>query len=265
MPYTLTVNFNTPTTGIASTGYRAKYWPVSNPTNISTVIISSSPFQVAGLTECCYAGTIETICGSGQYSTPQNFSANFDYYYYTATKFDCGNSCAQVGASGSIVARSSTFLSPGNALYFKSGSFTYQLVNLMPNDPVTYDVDLDGTTSGANCNAVCGTAGTGNITIQNQTQGIISFGDFTPAWFTIDTGSVSPLTGGASATGTHGGYTGNMSITLSSVSQTGCLVIRVNGTVVGDSAVTAAGIYQFNGLSILNTDVVIIQFVVTCP
>ena len=72
----LTINF-TPASPTPSEGYRVKYWPTSNISNITTVTPNptSSPVVITGLTESSYAGTIESSCGSGQYSSTQSFSA----------------------------------------------------------------------------------------------------------------------------------------------------------------------------------------------
>lgn len=72
----LTINF-TQASPVPSDGYRVKYWPTSNISNITTVTPNptSSPVVITGLTESSYAGTIESSCGSGQYSSTQSFSA----------------------------------------------------------------------------------------------------------------------------------------------------------------------------------------------
>lgn len=73
--YTLTINFSLVTPTPAS-GYRIKYWPTANPTAITTVTASTSPFTITGLTELSYAGTIEASCGSNQYGPAQSFSGS---------------------------------------------------------------------------------------------------------------------------------------------------------------------------------------------
>ena len=73
--YTLTINFSlvTPT---PPAGYRIKYWPTANPSNITTVTASTSPYVITGLSELSYTGTIEASCGAGQYGTAQSFSGS---------------------------------------------------------------------------------------------------------------------------------------------------------------------------------------------
>jgi hypothetical protein len=81
MAYTLTLNFTPPTPNTNS--YRVKYWPQSDPTNITTSTTTGSPFVAYNLTECSYSGTIETICGGTTYSTAQPFSINICTLSYT--------------------------------------------------------------------------------------------------------------------------------------------------------------------------------------
>jgi hypothetical protein len=73
------------------------------------------------------------------------------YYYYSARRFDCGSGCAQV--SPDVVARSSTALSTLDGVYYKVGSFTYQLQTGVSGP--AFDVSLDGAPSNANCTTAC--------------------------------------------------------------------------------------------------------------
>ena len=262
----LNISF-TPVSPAPTNGYRVKYWNVNTPGNIITVTPNptSSPVTIIGVDAASYAGTIESACGGGNFSAPQNFTATFTptYYYYSLNEYACSN-CTLGGATK--VGRSTTVLSTSSGTHYKVGSYSYVVTNQITPAPASFDVDLDTSTqTGANCSIACGSVSNGTVTIQNQTQGSISFSDFSPAWFTIDSGSVSPLTSGSIATGTNGGYIGNMSITVSSVSQNGCLVLRKNGIVIDSNAVSSTGMYQFNSLNIANTDSVSIQFVASCP
>lgn len=262
----LTISF-TAATPTPANGYRVKYWNIDNLANITTVSPNptSSPVIIS-VPAGNYAGTIESACGGGQFSSIQNFTANYPFYYYAVSKFDCGNSCLQVGTTGFFVARSSVALSTSNGYYYKSGTFTYQVVNAITPAPATFDVDLDGTTSGANCNIVCGGAQTGSsITITNSSNTSISITDFNPAWFTINQGNLQPLTSGNSASGTHSGYVGNWGITVSGVSS-GCLILYKNEGVFLDSiALSGAGIYTFLNVNLLSTDEVTLMYANNCP
>ena len=73
------------------------------------------------------------------------------YYYYAARKFDCGSGCAQV--TPDVVARSSTPLSTLDGVYYKVGSFTYQLQTEVFVS--VFDVSLDGAPFNANCTTAC--------------------------------------------------------------------------------------------------------------
>lgn len=84
MPYTLTINFTLATPDSGS--YRVRYWPTSNPNNITTITVVGSPVVLTDLTECSYAGTLESDCGGNTYSEAQQFTVENcppPYYYYT--------------------------------------------------------------------------------------------------------------------------------------------------------------------------------------
>lgn len=260
MPYTLSVTFTLANPNPGS--YRVKYWPVSNPTNITTVLVSSSPFVVYNLPEDAYAGTIEASCGNNTYSTAQSFSAP-TYYYYNVSKFNCSNGCAQVGSTGAFVARSTTSLSLSNGYYYKVGSYTYQITGALTPAPTAYDVSLDGSTSGASCSTVCG-GNTGSITFTNLRSSSITVGSYTPSWFDITTGSLSPLTVSSSASGSHGGYVGSFSLTLTATGS-GCIILKKNNATVDSVSFSGSGTYTFTSASILSSDAVVIEFANTCP
>ena len=87
MPNAITLSW-TPQNPEPAGGYRIKYWPTSNPANITTVSpnVTGSMYTITGLVEGSYAGTIEADCGGGFYSTPVNWNAAVagpTYYYYT--------------------------------------------------------------------------------------------------------------------------------------------------------------------------------------
>ena len=73
------------------------------------------------------------------------------YYYYAARKFDCGSSCAQV--TPDVVARSSTPLSTLDGVYYKVGSFTYQLQTEVSGP--AFNVSLDSAPFSVNCSTAC--------------------------------------------------------------------------------------------------------------
>jgi len=78
------------------------------------------------------------------------------YYYYAVRQ----NQCNLPGACTFVadrVARSSTPLSTVDGVYYKVGSFTYQIqTEIDPVPPPSFDVSLDGAPSDANCITACG-------------------------------------------------------------------------------------------------------------
>ena len=89
------------------------------------------------------------------------------YYYYVARKFDCEDACAPILPE--LVARSSTSLSVANGFYYKVDSFTYQLETVITPAPITFDVDLDGAPSDADCGVSCGLTTTTTSTTTSTT------------------------------------------------------------------------------------------------
>lgn len=72
----LTISF-TPASPAPALGYRVKYWNVSTPGSITTVSPnpSGSPVVISGVAAGCYAGTIESACSGGTFSSPVSFNA----------------------------------------------------------------------------------------------------------------------------------------------------------------------------------------------
>jgi len=174
-------------------------------------MISGSPFVETGLTESAYAGTIEASCGGGLYSSAQSFSTAYDFYYYTATKFNCLDSCAQVGGTNTIVVRSSIPLTPSSNLYYKVGTYTYKLGALITPDPGSFDVDLDGSTSDVVCGTACGTPAYnyytgilcgGGITVAFRTTLSLTGADIVRAWCSTCGGGSYQCFDNVSPTGT---------------------------------------------------------------
>ena len=77
MSYSLTISW-TAASPAPAFGYRIKYWPASNPSNITTVIpnVSGTTYTISGLTETAYIGTVEADCGGENYSFAQSFEAS---------------------------------------------------------------------------------------------------------------------------------------------------------------------------------------------
>jgi uncharacterized delta-60 repeat protein len=108
-------------------------------------------------------------------STTTSTTTTPTYYYYLVKKYDCNNSCAYVAPD--LAARSSTPLSTTSGDYYKVGSFTYQLQTEIDPPPMTFDVNLDGAPSNANCTTACGlTTTTTSTTTTTTTTFIIPSG-----------------------------------------------------------------------------------------
>lgn len=92
MSNTLTISF-TAASPVPANGYRVKYWPISDPSNITTVSPNptSSPVVISGLPQNSYAGTVEADCGGGSYSSVSSFSANLSGNCLTGTTLATGN------------------------------------------------------------------------------------------------------------------------------------------------------------------------------
>jgi hypothetical protein len=107
MPSTLTISWSA-TTPAPSLGYRVKYWPVSNPTNISEVTPypTGTSTTITGLTEVSYGGTVEGACGAGNFSSPQSFSASIAGASASLQALTCSNGIGTyriTGTAGDVV------------------------------------------------------------------------------------------------------------------------------------------------------------------
>jgi hypothetical protein len=58
-----------------SLGYRVKYWPTSNPVDVTTATVNTNSFTATGLTGTSYSGTVEAICGGGTFGSARSFTA----------------------------------------------------------------------------------------------------------------------------------------------------------------------------------------------
>lgn len=256
----LTISF-TPVSPAPTNGYRVKYWNVNTPGNIITVTPNptSSPVSIIGVDAASYAGTIESACGGGNFSAPENFSATFTptYYYYSLNEYACSN-CTLGGATK--VGRSSTQLSTTSGTHYKVGSYSYVVNTQITPAPFTFDINLDNATaSGTSCNIACGTTppSNGTISIINNGGAGATLSGFDPAWFFLDTGTI-PLYNSGTATGTHSGYVGNFGVTVGGA-MGGCLTLTVNGTMVQNLGISSADVYTFLNVNIPSNATVVIN------
>lgn len=81
------------------------------------------------------------------------------YYYYSVNKYLCDNSCALAGST--FVARSTTQLSTTSGTHYLVGNATYVVNTQITPAPSTYDVNLDGASTGSSCAGLCPSGGSG--------------------------------------------------------------------------------------------------------
>lgn len=256
MPYSLTISW-TAASPAPSNGYRVKYWPTSNPSNITTVTpnVSGTTYTITGLTETSYSGTVESACGGGNFSTAQNFSATYTptYYYYALNEYAC--STCTLGSTNKV-GRSTSVLSTSSGTHYKVGSNTYVVTNQITPAPGSFDVDLDTfTQTGTTCSQACNTP-SGQITITNSGGTGAEITNITPSWFYIDSGTI-PLSNNSSAIGGHSGYNGDFGVSVTGVSG-GCLTLWVNNAIIQNIGVTGAGVFNFANVSIPSNATVLI-------
>ena len=102
----------------------------------------------------------------------------------------------------------------------------------------------------------------GTITIENSTSTSSTMSDVTPgSFYFIGTGSF-PLNNGQGLTATHSGYSGVLSINISSAASGSSKInVWVNSTLVECVNVTVSGIYNTASLTIGSTAIVLIEYV----
>lgn len=128
----LTISF-TAASPAPSGGYLVRYWPTSNPTNIQTTTVTSSPAVISGLTATSYTGTIESVCSFGN-STRVSFE---DQVCELALVINTTNPTNQGGTNGTATV---TSVSGG------SGTYAYS----WNTSPVQTTQTATGLTAGVN-------------------------------------------------------------------------------------------------------------------
>lgn len=93
-----------------------------------------------------------TVTSTGSCTSSVNGTVSYTaptYYYYTVSKFDCNNSCAQVGSTGGFSAFSTSQLVAGKHYY--DGGYSWRVETTLTPAPSSFDVDLSGLTANDNC------------------------------------------------------------------------------------------------------------------
>lgn len=170
MSNTLTVTF-TPANPTPANGYRVKYWPTSDPTNITTVSPNptSSPVTISGLAQNSYSGTVEAACGGGNYSSIASFNANLVGGCLTGTTMATTN-CSS-GQTSTFTLGSGYTATVTMAGYYYSGTGTRTITgSLLDNSNAViqnFTYTQTGSTQGtvSPTNYILNTAGTYKLQI----------------------------------------------------------------------------------------------------
>ena len=119
----LTISF-TPVSPAPANGYRVKYWNVNTPGTVITVSpnVSGSPAVISGVSEGCYAGTVEAACTGSQFSSPVSFNACSSLSCVTGTTSAVAN-CA-TGQTSTFTLASGNSVAVAMSGYFYSGTGT---------------------------------------------------------------------------------------------------------------------------------------------
>ena len=145
---TTTTTTTEPTTTTTSTTTTT----TTEPTTTTTSTTTTTTTEPTTTTTTSTTTTTTTAPTTTTTSTTTTTTTEPTYYYYSIKKYDCGNACAYV--SPDLVGRSSNILSTIDGVYYKVGSFTYQVQTTVSGP--SYNVDLDGAPSDLNCTTACG-------------------------------------------------------------------------------------------------------------
>jgi len=151
VPTTTTSTTTAPTTTSTTTSTTTAPTTTTTSTTTAPTTTTSTTTSTTTLPPTTTSTTTSTTTGA--------------YFYYTIRKYDCNNSCAYV--SPDLVGRSSTALSTIDGLYYKVGSFTYQVQTEVFGP--SYDVNLDGAPTNADCTTACGLTTTTTSTTTSTT------------------------------------------------------------------------------------------------
>ena len=161
----LNISF-TPASPAPANGYRVQYWNASTPNNVITVSPNptGSPVTITGVAAGCYAGTIESVCSGGQFSSPISFNACSAASCLSGTTSATGN-CAS-GQTSTFTLASGQQATVSMSGFYYSGSGTRTITgalldnsnNVIQNFTYTQTGVGAGTTSPSNY--VINTAGT---------------------------------------------------------------------------------------------------------
>jgi hypothetical protein len=121
----------------------------ANPITIAAVP-SCDPLEIQLLADCGDGLQVIDTFGVSSGITGK------EYFYYSATKFNCLNSCSQVGDIKSSRVRSSIQLPTDTERYYKVGNYVYRVETISELTSSTYyDVDLSTAPYNNTCSSAC--------------------------------------------------------------------------------------------------------------
>lgn len=181
----LTILF-TPASPAPVNGYVVKYWNVTTPSNVITVIPNptGSPVTITGVPAGCYTGTIESACSGGQLSSSVSFNACSAASCLSGTTSATGNCSGGQTSTFTLSAGNQATVSMTGFYYTGSGtrtiigalldnsdnviqSFTYTQTGLSAGttSPASYLLNTPGTYKLQVNQVNCSTNGSGTATM----------------------------------------------------------------------------------------------------
>ena len=126
--------------------------PSLTPTNTPTNTQTSTPTGTIVVSPTITSTPTITPTNT---NTPTITQTTSSFYYYVIKEFNCANSCSYV--SPDLVGRSSIALSTIDGVYYKLSTDpnVYQIQTEITPAPMTWDINLDGAVSNANCGSAC--------------------------------------------------------------------------------------------------------------
>jgi hypothetical protein len=126
--------------------------PTLTPTNTPTITQTSTPTGTIVVSPTMTSTPTITPTNT---NTPTITQTTSSFYYYAIKEFNCANSCSYV--SPDLVGRSSIALSTIDGVYYKLSTDpnVYQIQTEITPAPMTWDINLDGAVSNANCGSAC--------------------------------------------------------------------------------------------------------------
>jgi hypothetical protein len=162
---TTTTTTIAPTTTTTSTTTSTTTPPPTTTTTTTSTTTSTTTVEPTTTTTSTTTSTTTPPPTTTTTTSTTTSTTTISYFYYSLRKFDCNDNCNRI--TPDVVGRSSVSLSTVDGLYYKVGSFTYQAQTEVSGP--TYDVNLDGAPSDADCTTACGLTTTTTSTTSTTT------------------------------------------------------------------------------------------------